>query len=181
MVGGIIYGHAVKAFLDHARRRSVLPEAALLQLVAAQGIDPERPQNISYEAWLATVRAIARATAGDRSMEESLQALGELTFEGYVHSIVGRAMLLAMRLRGAERSLMQLASSYATADTVTRVSSRRLGPNHLELDFEQGVHEVPTFVRGILVASLRTLGVEAPQLDYVAGPGERVVFTARWA
>jgi uncharacterized protein (TIGR02265 family) len=181
MAGGVIYSHAVKAFIDHARRRAVLPEAALTQHFTEQGIDPRRPKNVSYDAWLATLRGIARETAGTRTLEESLQALGELTFEGYVESIVGRAMLLAMRLRGAERSLMRLASSYATADTVTRVSSRRLGPNHLELDFEQGVHEVPTFVRGILLASLRMLGVEAPRLDYVAGPGERVVFTARWS
>lgn len=181
MAGGVIYGHAVKAFLDHVRRRSVLPEEVLASIVAEQGIDSRQPGNVSYEAWLATLQGIARATAGDRSLEESLEALGELTFEGYVQSMVGRAMLLAMRLRGAERSFMRLASSYATADTVTRVTSRRLGPNHLELDFEQGVRDVPTFVRGILAAGLRALGVDAPSLDFVAGPDGRVVFTARWS
>lgn len=175
---GVIFSHSVKAFIDQVVVRRGLLDKDLRRELTALGIDLDKPKDIPLAPWLKALEITAARLQPGASRELALEEVGREMFRGFVNTVVGRALLLVMKLQGPRRTLHSIANSYKSADSVTKVTTREVSPTEFELTFV-GTGGVPTYKRGLLLEVFAQLGVNAT-VTYAELPGDREVFTAKW-
>jgi uncharacterized protein (TIGR02265 family) len=176
---GVIYSHAVKSFLEHVVVRRGLLDADLRRDLTALGLDLAKPRDVNLDTWVKALHLVAAKILPGATREAALEEVGREMFRGYVTSVVGRAMLLVLKLQGPRRSLLAIASNYSTADNVTKVATRELGPKEIELTFNQS-GGVPTYVRGLILEAMATVGATGCRADFTTRPNGDEVFVVRW-
>ncbi len=184
MPGGtrIIYRHTVEAFLTRVFARRNLLRGAVLEKLTALGIDPKRPRDVSPEAWWPVVRLAADTIAPGKSEAEAFREVGQEMLRGFEASVIGKSLFLVMRVLGTKRAMLKMADHYRTADNITRVEAKDLGPTEVELRFDvDGGTPFPTYTQGILLEGIRLVGGKAPRVDVRAEGDGALIYRASWA
>lgn len=141
---GVIFRHTVEALVvGVAEKKRALARAELVKL----GVHP--PRDVSMDVWVPAVHAIAGALFPQLSPEQQLEALGREVVRSFTQGVVGRGLLLVLRLVGRRRALLRMAENFRTADSVMNVTSVEKSPTWIQVHFDAG-RGLETHMLGIM-------------------------------
>jgi uncharacterized protein (TIGR02265 family) len=158
---------------------------ATLEALRALGVDYSRPLLPAYpkNVFIAVIERLGADLFPALGRDAGVAAVGRAFMDGYGETMVGRAMLAALRMLGPRRSLERLSRSFRTANNFseTRLTARG------ERDFELWCNEVasPGWYFGIIARGLELAGakdVKVVLVDYShENPADGAVFRIRWS
>lgn len=153
------------------KRRSLLTAQELAEF----GL--EKPRDVDQFVWEKLLRTLARKLKPNE--EEGLEELGAAMLEGYADGFVGRSLFLVLKMMGPRRALLRMAENFKTADNITEVTAKSHGETHVEMVFND-IGGMPTYVRGLLLKAMTTLGVKNPSVTFAVLPNGHTKFDAKW-
>lgn len=180
MPEGVIYRHSVEALVQRVLLRRGLLSLELDRELKALGVDASRPAEVKLDAWIQVLRVVARRLSPQLDEAAALEALGREQFIGYAEGLVGKALVMVLRLIGPRRTLLRMKENYETADNVTRVTTRELGPSSMELEFNSDFG-VPTFIQGVVSEALGLLRARDAKVSFRKLDTGATVFSVSWA
>jgi uncharacterized protein (TIGR02265 family) len=142
-------GHSVfEAMFDRVLRPTGDFAAALLRL----GYDPARPE-LSYptETWLKALDLAHQFVYPQLSSGEADRELGRRFFEGFLETITGKFVKLALPLVGAEGMLRRLPRYCSSTQADIQVDLVDEGPKQVRVHFASR-YSRPEFMAGLLEA-----------------------------
>ncbi len=176
---GVVYRHAVEAFVQHiiARHRLLTPEFAKEML--ALGIDLHKPRDAQADAWVALLRATASRLSPGAPEAEAMERIGHEMLRGLFETLIGKGMLMVMKLLGPKRALLRIAESYRMSDNITQVTTTDMGPTHVRLSFNT-VGGCQTYVRGLLLEAMATLNVRPGEITFIDRADGGTDYDVKW-
>ncbi len=109
---------------------------------------------------------------------EGFDAVGRAFFQRYERSLMGRAVLLAIKVLGARRMLDRMSRNFRTANNYTETRVTELGPGDCEVWFNRVIE--PHYYRGLLTEALSRTGEASPEVTLQSHGPEGTVFRLRW-
>ncbi|MGV3619727.1 MAG: DUF2378 family protein [Archangium sp.] len=179
MAEGVIYRHAVEAFVERVLRRRELLTPEFTARLRSLGLDATRPHEVDLETWALLVRAAAAQLAPNETIDDALEEVGHEVLLGYSETLVGRSLFALLRLLGPQRAMLRMAENYHSADSVTHVDARTLSPTSVELSFNTTGGLSP-YVRGVLLETLHQVKAREPRVTFESN-GDAVVFRIGWS
>lgn len=154
---------------------------ALLTNFRLYGFDPERllpayPQ----QTFIEVLRLLARELHPGVDEHDAIRRTARGFISGYDETLVGRAMLAAIRIIGPRRTLERLTRQFRTGNNFSDTRLSQLAPT----EFELWCNEVrlPGWYEGLLLGGLEVAGARDLTVDFVnrddSGGG---TFLIRWA
>ena len=112
--------------------------------------------------------------------DAAIHELGRESVDSFGQTMVGRAMMVGVRLMGLRRVLARMTRSMRAGGNYLSCECRELGPRDLELTINDH-NTMPTFYAGMFEAIARACGVNNARVELlpVAGPGCTV--RVRWS
>lgn len=178
-IEGVVFRHAVESFLAHVVRRNGLLTDDFVAELAALGFDAHKPRDTEAEVWISMLRKTAKRLSPDAPEAEALERVGREMLRGLFETLVGRGMLMVMKLLGPRKALLQIAESYKTSDTITKVTTHELSPTHVKLSFNS-VGGVPSYVRGLLMEALDALKAKNGVITFLDRADGGTDFEVKW-
>lgn len=149
--------------------------------VRALGVDPERRLAPGYPlaVWVSLLRLGADLFAPELSVDEALHALGRRFLDGYGETLMGRAMMLALRVIGPTAALARLSHQFGTAGNYFTSRVVLLGDREALVE----VHPVtwPGWYFGLLERALEQAGAHDVQVSVAERQGLSAGFRVRWS
>jgi len=178
MTGGVIFRHTVDAFVERVLVGEGLMSVEFERELRALGLDVAHPAEVDLETWSRLVRATSKRLSPAKPEADALEDVGRHILRGFAESLVGRGLFLALRMLGPRRAALRMPENYRSADSITQVVARELGPSRVELTFNT-TGGMPTYVRGLMLESLRQVGARAPEVSFEERSNE-TVFVMSW-
>lgn len=179
-IEGVVFRHAVESFLQHVVTRNRLLTPEFRAELAGIGFDVDKPRDTEAMVWVSMLRLTATRLAPDVPEGEALERVGHEMLRGLFETLIGRGMLMVMKLMGPKKALLRVAESYKMSDTITKVDTQELGPTHVKLSFNS-VGGVPTYVRGLLQEAMTTLNVKNGAITYLERADGGADFDVKWS
>jgi uncharacterized protein (TIGR02265 family) len=104
--------------------------------------------------------------------------LGRRFIEGYSETIVGKAMLTALKVLGPRRTLERMSRNFRSGNSYTETKLEAKGPTEFTLWFNE-VKE-PEFYRGMLVAGVGHAGAKNLEVKTLGHDASGASFSIRW-
>lgn len=147
----------------------------------ALGIDPVRLEPAyPVETYVAMQRLAVEVFAGDLPFSLGIETLGRRFVDGYGETLMGRAVLLSLKLLGPKRTLERLTRMLSTGTSFfeTRLTQASPGVWHLWLN---RVTYAGWYV-GLVRRGLELAGAQDVQLKVLRheGPGLGMTLEVRW-
>ncbi|MFO0593911.1 MAG: DUF2378 family protein [Myxococcaceae bacterium] len=148
---GVVYRHTVEAFVQGVMlQRGVMSK----QELGALGVFP--PRDIAVEVWAPAMKKMSMALSPGVPEEQALELSGRAMISSFQQSLVGRGLVLALKLLGLRRTLLRMAENFRSADTVTRVTAIDKGPGWVQLAFEN-TFGLERHMIGIVSSAMETI------------------------
>lgn len=173
----MVFEHTMRGLLDVAGPE--LSPDLKARLVAA-GVDPDALLPAYGTAIYGRVLELVRqALFADRSPEEGNFAIGRAFFQRYERTLMGRAVLVAIRVLGARRMLDRMSRNFRTANNYTETRVTELGTGDCEVWFNRIIE--PHYYRGLLTEALSRAGSEQYEVLLQSHGPDGAVFRLRWS
>lgn len=173
----MVFSQAVEGLVRAMNHR--LDESAKIKL-ATHGLDVRERLRPAYPltVWTDVVRIGAALVAPGEPREVQMYELGRRFIEGYRETIVGKAMLTALKILGPRRALERMTRNFRTGNNYTQTTLEPRGPTTFTLWLNR-VNE-PEFYRGLLTAGLDQSGATAVTVKVRAHDSEGAHFDIEW-
>ena len=147
------------------------------------GFDPDAPIDPAYpvEMYVALQRVAVEIFAPDVPFSLGIETLGRRFVDGYGETLIGRAVIVGMKLLGPKRTLQRLTRTLATGSTFfeTKLDERDGGVWHLWINrVTYPGWYVGLVRRGLEVAGAKDVDVKVLRHD---GPALGLTLEVRWA
>lgn len=133
----------------------------------------------SLAVWTQVMRFGSTLVAPGRPPPEQMFELGRRFIEGYSETIVGRAMLTALKVLGPRRTLERMSRNFRSGNNYTQTTLEALGPSEFTLWFNE-VKE-PEFYRGMLTAGVDHSGAKVVTVKTLKHDASGATFSIKWA
>ncbi len=177
---GVVFRHAVESFIAYVLKRNALLTPDFVAELKASGFDPEKPRDTEADVWISTLRKTATRLSPDADEDAALERVGREMLRGMFETLIGRGMLMVMKLLGVRKSLLRIAEQYNTSDTITRVVTEEVSPTHVRITFNT-VRGVPTYVRGLVLEAMQTQGAKDVSITFLNRADGGTVYDVKWA
>jgi uncharacterized protein (TIGR02265 family) len=152
----------------------------LQQGLKARGVDPTRPLLPAYphEVFAEVMLYLAAQLYPQVEEEEAVRLLGRGFMEGFGETMIGRAMLAAMRLIGPRRTLERVSRQFRAGNNYTETKLTSIS----ERDYELWINEVrlPGWYIGIVGRGLELAGGAEVRVELTAREGRSGTFRVTW-
>ncbi len=149
----------------------------------ALGVDPDQRLDPAYpvEQWLKMMQLGVELFAPGRPFEEGIYALGRRFVDGYGETMVGKAMLVGMRLLGPERTLARFSRNLKTGSTFFESTVTPRGAGCWELWINRVTW--PGWYFGLVEGGLTHAGARGVKVSLLSheGPGLGARLLVSWA
>lgn len=132
----------------------------------------------SLAVWTQVMRYASTLVAPGRPPPEQMFELGRRFIEGYAETIVGRAMLTALKVLGPRRTLERMSRNFRSGNNYTQTKLEALGPTDFTLWFNE-VKE-PEFYRGMLSAGVDRSGAKVVTVKTLNHDATGATFSVKW-
>jgi uncharacterized protein (TIGR02265 family) len=155
-------------------------DAKLIVELQAVGLDPAKKMLPPYprELTCKVVLICARGLNPTMREDDALRAFGRRFVQRYADSLIGKALLSALRLPGPGKMLVRVATRFRTAnnDLETEVTHLRHGAAELWCnDLAYGA-----WFEGIIVETLESAGAKEPGVHVMKSDASGTVFANEW-
>ncbi len=173
----VVFSQAVEGLLRAIGSR--LDDTAKDKL-RALGLDPRARLEPAYQlaVWTEVMRYGATLVAPGKPASEQMFELGRRFIEGYAETLVGKAMLTAIRVFGPRRTLERMSRNFRSGNNYTETKLEPVGPTEFKLWFNE-VKE-PEFYRGMLSAGVERAGAKGLEVKTVSHDATGATFSIRW-
>ncbi len=158
-------------------------DAAATARFQALGVDPQRPLLPAYpvEQWLEVMRLGAEIHAPGQPFEEALHSLGRHFVDGYGTTMIGKALLIGMRILGPKRTLERLARQLATGSTFFETRVAQFAPEEWSLWINRVTW--PAWYFGLIERGLEHAGAKDVRVSLLThdGPGLGATMLVKWS
>jgi uncharacterized protein (TIGR02265 family) len=152
----------------------------LQQGLKERGVDPTRTllPAYSHEVFAEVMLYLAATLHPGVPEDEAVKLLGRGFMEGFGETMIGRAMLAAMRLIGPRRTLERVSRQFRTGNNYTETKLTAVG----EREYELWVNEVrlPGWYMGIVGRGLELAGATQVQVVLTGREGRSGTFRVTW-
>lgn len=132
----------------------------------------------SLAVWTNVMRYGASLVAPSSPPSQQMFELGRRFIDGYAETIVGKAMLTALKVLGPRRTLERMSRNFRSGNNYTETRLEPKGPTEFHLWFNE-VKE-PEFYRGMLVAGLERAGARNTEIRTLSHDESGAKFLVRW-
>ena len=159
--------------------RALRPAGAFADALREAGYDPARPLRAYPTRVWQDCLAVARTHAfGALGPAEADRALGRAFIEGFLRTLMGRMLWVALPVLGPHSALAKLERGWSAAQPHTAVRVERLGEGHWRVTLrERGI--MPDFCAGIVDGLLRRAGTE-PRITVASHAADACELDVRW-
>jgi uncharacterized protein (TIGR02265 family) len=174
-----VFGHLFEALFQNALAGRLSPIA--LEQLRRLGVDVSKRLEPVYPLplWMAALTVAARDVYPSLELDQAYEQLGEACMEGFSATLVGRAVVAALRLIGPERAMLQAQSTFRSTNNYAQLSHRKVGPGHFRIWINEVGH-CPTFTVGMLRAGLGAAGAPSAHVEVAAYDGHGCTYDVRW-
>jgi uncharacterized protein (TIGR02265 family) len=146
----------------------------------ALGFDVDKRLLPGYplEQFVALIDFAGEKLAPGTGQVEQAALLGRRFMDGYQQTMVGRAMVAAMRMIGPWRTLERLSNKFRTGNNFSQTSITRLGPTEAELWVNHASR--PGWYVGLVARGLELAGASDVNVAVISGGDEGGRFHVRW-
>ncbi|MGA9524899.1 MAG: DUF2378 family protein [Myxococcaceae bacterium] len=173
----VVFGQSFEAVLRAHRPL----EADLVDGLKQLGIPPDGPFAVAYPlgTYMAFLALFARVRYRDLDPMSAYTAIGQQFIRGYESTLIGRAMLAALRLIGPRRTVQRFTRSFRTANNYSELRYTELGPNEVEVWCNYVAQ--PGFYRGLLLEGINVAGGKNTEVVFVGKEGDSALYRIRWS
>ena len=153
----LVFAHTVEGMYFKALRSHLTP--SLKARLRQTGIDLDQKLQIGYprEAWGACLRVTAQELNPTLTPQEAHRRLGELFFEGYTDTFLGKAMLGILRVVGPMRALARMPQNLRSGSNYLECQFEKLGPFQARLTVNE-VDQMPAAPIALAMRARRERG-----------------------
>lgn len=148
----------------------------------AVGLDLDRPLAPAYPVhqWLDVMRAAAGVAHPGVPLDDAMYLLGRGFVEGYGQTMIGRAMLVGMRLLGPRRTLERFARQLSTGSSFFKSQLLDVGPGDCALWINRVTW--PGWYFGLIERGLEHAGAHDVKASLLAheAPGRAACLRVTW-
>ena len=174
-----MFDHVVEGMFHRAIGKRL--SSAGREKLKAAGLDLSKPLRPAYpmNEYFGFLEIAARDLYPDKSIAEGMYALGAGFLDGYLDTLMGRAILNLAKLLGPARALRRSTHTWRQGNNFTEVEVVERDPQHFELRFNI-VGPWPEHTQGALAGALavnQDLEIDVKILERV---GEGAVYGVSW-
>lgn len=125
------------------------------------------------------LEVVRQSLFADLPPDEGNFAIGRAFFQRYERTLMGRAVLVAIRVLGARRMLDRMSRNFRTANNYTETRVTELGPCDCEVWFNRIIE--PHYYRGLLTEALSRAGSDQYEVLLQSHDAGGAVFRLRWS
>lgn len=174
--GDIVFEHTMRGMLELGGDRFSAESRARLKSL---GVDPAALLPAYPADHFRQVLNLVRVDLyGEMTVNQGYAEIGRAYFKRYEQTVVGRALLLAVKVLGARRTIDRMARNFRTANNYTECRVTERAPGVCEVWFNRVIH--PHYYRGLLDEALSRAGVEEQQVKLLSHGPEGAVFELSW-
>ncbi|MCA3013348.1 MAG: DUF2378 family protein [Myxococcaceae bacterium] len=157
-------------------------DAAARQRFKALGVDYDAPQLMPaypYEQWVKAMDLGSQLLLPGAPADSRHEAMGRQMVDSYGETLVGKAILAAMRIIGPRRMLERMARNLRSANnyTETKLTVTAAGEHHLWCSRVSSER----FYRGLLHRSVEVAGGRDVSVQFLAHDAGGATFALRWS
>jgi uncharacterized protein (TIGR02265 family) len=136
------------------------------------GVDPDGPLAPAYpvEQWLELMKLGVEVMTPELPFEEGLVLLGRRFVDGYGLTLMGKAMLMAMRLFGPQRTLARFSRNLSTGSNFFESKVSQFAPGQWALWINRVTW--PGWYYGIIARGLEHAGASEVKVSLLSHEGE---------
>lgn len=157
-------------------------DPALVELLRQHGLDLTQKLKPAYPApdFYRWVRLAARHRFPDVSEAEAVRQVGKLAVRrGLQSTVIGRAVLVSLKLLGIRRSLLKIGRSFRNGNNYIEATVEELAPTSLAIRLGPLVGP-KEYVEGVLEEGPLVLGAKTSRVTELRTEGEHHVFQVDW-
>ena len=161
--------------------RALAPMSATSkQKLAAIGVDPDQRLDAAYsrEKWLELIHLACDIHHPGRDREETSYELGCRFMGTYGQTLVGKAMLTALRVIGPRRALDRMSRNFRTGNNFSETKLTEPTPGRYELWCSHVT--LAGWYRGVIEAGLSLAGASDVKVTLLRREREGAVFQVEW-
>jgi uncharacterized protein (TIGR02265 family) len=174
----VVFGNTVEALFVKALGYRITP--ACRERLKACGIDLDHLASYyPREAYYACVRLLAIELFPDEDEDDAMFQLGTAFMAGFGDTLLGKAMLAAVRVMGPRRSLVKMTNNFRSSNNYLQADLRELGPGSVELTLSQ-TSGAPGYFAGVLTSGLNYAGARGVRVTKKEYDGVRCTYAITW-
>src|SRR4051812_48502041 len=112
--------------------------------------------------------------------DAAIHELGRESVDSFAQTLVGKALMVGVRLMGLRRVLERMTRSMRAGGNYLSCEYRELGPRDLELAINDH-NTMPTFYTGMFEALARACGVNDARVELLPVTGAGCTVRVRWS
>lgn len=175
------FTHTVEAMFVKAYPPGDFP--GLADTYRALGLDLARPLLPAYEyrVWRACLVAQREAVLPGVEAAEASYRQGERWLEVFFEgTLIGGAMLLALRAIGIRRALDRMSRNFRNANSFGDATFTSTGATTGTLWINDVLSDTPDYIRGILTRGMELVGAGDPRMELLQREGDAATFAVTW-
>jgi uncharacterized protein (TIGR02265 family) len=175
----VVYRNTVEAlFLKALGRRLSM---RCVERVKEAGIDLRGKLQAFYprETYYRCVRILGEELFGELGEEERMLRLGHAFMDGYEQTLIGKAMLQAVRFMGPRRTLERMTANFRSSNNYMQTELREEKPGDMHLTLSQ-TSGAPSYFEGVLVRAMAAARAKDCRIEREASDGSRCTFHITW-
>jgi|GEM_PF-1466338 len=178
-VEDVVFGNTVEALFLKALGSRLTPRC--YERAAAAGIDLRGKLKPFYprEPYYAAVRAVAEELFPELDPERRLFEMGLAFMSGFDQTLLGKAILAAVRLIGARRMLAKMTDKFRSSNNYMKTEMVERAPGDIELTLSQ-TSGAPAYFEGVLTYGLRVAGAKEVHISRLKEDGTHCTFAIKW-
>ena len=112
--------------------------------------------------------------------DAAISELGRESVDSFAQTIVGKALMMGVRLMGLRRVLERMTRSMRAGGNYLSCECRELGPRDMQLEINDH-NTMPTFYVGMFEALARACGVNGAKVELLPITGGGCAVRVRWS
>lgn len=175
----VVFGNTVESLFLKGVGSRMTPRC--YERVKEIGIDLQGKLKAYYprQMYYACARAVANELFPLVSEDVAMFELGRAFMKGFEETMIGRAMLSAVRLMGPRRALRKMTQTFRSSNNYLTTELREIAPGHAELTLSE-TSGSPGYFHGVLYSGLVTAGAKNLTFERKDFDGKRCTFEIRW-
>lgn len=174
----VIFGNTFDGLQRVTRERL---DAALLDRLRLVGVDYGRPLLPAYpaETFVSTIHLLGGALYPDLPKEEQLRRMGRTLLDGYLSTLIGKAVQGVARVIGTKATLDRMTQNFRSSDNFTEARISPIGPTAVELWLNDDLG-MPAYYLGFFERVVEASGGRDPQVELLCSSPPGLVLKVAW-
>ena len=133
------------------------------------------PRLVYYDC----VRIAAEELFAGQPIERALHDLGYTFMSGFADTLMGKAIISAVRMLGPRRMLKKMTQNFRTSNNYMQTTFEERGPGDVVLTLSQ-VTGAPSYFEGVMTYAMQTAGASDFTIERESYDGTKCTFRIRW-